>query len=216
MMQSWRDESLQFHSCAEHNMGMPYTNAPGCKLRDVRELVASSPLATPRYELVGGELLVTPSPAFLHQKTLDVLTAALRPYLAHTGTAHLILSPSDVELEEETMVQPDIFFVPEHEWRRLHSDGFPAREVVLVVEVLSRSSARYDRVLKRKLYQRHVPEYWIVDLDARAVERWRAGEDRAEQLSDLLEWRAPLATESFALDLTEFFARVYREQATQP
>src|SRR5690606_1068061 len=110
-------------------------NARSWSLREVRELIAESPLATPRYEVVAGELLVTPSPAFMHQKAVDMFAAALRSYLERVGGAHLILSPSDVELGGESMVQPDIFVVLEREWRRLHSDGFPARDVELVIEV---------------------------------------------------------------------------------
>ena len=55
------------------------------------------------------------------------------------------------------------------EWRRVATEGLPIRELLLAVEVLSPSSSRHDRVRKRPHYQRHVPDYWIVDLDARLV-----------------------------------------------
>jgi Uma2 family endonuclease len=89
----------------------------------------------------------------------------------------------------------------------------PARELLLAVEVLSPSSGRYDRVTKRPHYQRHVPEYWIVDLDARLFERWRAGDERPEILTETLEWTPAGASEPFTLDLIRFFALVFDEQS---
>ena len=83
----------------------------------------------------------------------------------------MYVSPSDVELEPEQIVQPDVFVVPTHEARRI-LQAWPARELFVAAEVLSPSSGRGDKVAKRILYRRHVPEYWIVDLDARIVERW--------------------------------------------
>ena len=61
-----------------------------------------------------------------------------------------------------------------------------------VVEILSPSSARHDRFTKRRRYQRTgVSEYWVVDLDARAVERWRPGDARPEVLDEVLIWNSP-------------------------
>ena len=77
--------------------------------------------------------------------------------------------------------------------------------LLLVVEVLSPSSSRHDRVRKRPLYQRHVPEYWIVDLDARVIERWQAGEGRPEIVDAMLEWHPAGATSPFVLDVTQYF-----------
>lgn len=60
----------------------------------------------------------------------------------------------------------------------------------LIVELLSHSTARHDRITKRAVYQEcGVPEYWIVDLDARLVERWRPGDERPEILDRALDWR---------------------------
>jgi Uma2 family endonuclease len=79
-------------------------------------------------------------------------------------------------------------------------------------EILSPASRRYDRVTKRRRYQAHVPEYWIVDLDARLVERWRTGEARPEILDASLEWLPGGAAESFRLDLPAYFAEVFQER----
>ena len=146
--------------------------------REVRELIAAAPLATPRYELVDGELLVTPSPAYRHQLVVTRLLFALTQYLDSEPVGTAIPSPSDVELEPEFITQPDILVVPVDESRRAMREGLPIRELLLAVEVLSPSSSRHDRVRKRPLYQRHVPDYWIVDLDARLVERWTPDDER--------------------------------------
>ena len=100
----------------------------------------------------------------------------------------------------------DVYVVSMSEWRGLESNV--VREVLLAIEVLSPSSSRHDRVKKRVKYQRHVPEYWIVDLDARIVERWRPNDERPEILSDTIAWAPNDATELLELDLVRFFGRV--------
>ena len=192
-------------------MGMPAVQGRRWTAREVRQLIAEQELLTPRYELVDGELLVTPSPPRAHQTAVLLLAVALHEYLEREPVGRVLPSPSDVELEPEDVRQPDLFVLPLDEWRRLIRDEFPARSLMLAIEVLSPSSGRYDRVTKRRGYQRHVSEYWIVDMDARLVERWRPGDDRPEILTDSLEWRPDGASTSFTLSLTEFFARVFSE-----
>jgi len=63
-------------------------------------------------------------------------------------------------------------------------------------------------VRKRVKFQRHVPEYWIVDLDARLVERWRPGDERPEVLTGTLEWMPEGAPVPFSLDVADYFATV--------
>jgi Uma2 family endonuclease len=193
-------------------MAMPAEIRPRWTAREVRELIAASPLATPRYELVDGELLVTPSPGPQHQRAVGLLLVALNEYLERERVGVVVLSPSDIELEPEFLTQPDIFVVPTTEWRRALREGFPVYELALAVEILSPSSGRHDRVRKRPLYQRHVPEYWIFDLEARLVERWTPKDDRPEVLTDSLEWRPAGGAELFRLALAPFFAATFGEE----
>ena len=169
-------------------MAMPAETARHWTAREVRELIAAAPLATPRYELVDGELLVTPGPGAFHQRAVVKLIVALDAYLERERIGHVVTSPSDVELEPEFVTQPDVFVVPMAEWRRVATEGMPIRELLLAIEVLSPSSSRHDRVRKRPLYQRHVPDYWIVDLDARLFERWTPGDERPEVITETLVW----------------------------
>jgi Uma2 family endonuclease len=77
---------------------------------------------------------------------------------------------------------------------------------MLAVEVISPSSARADRLTKRRLYQRRgVATYWIVDADARLVEVWHPGDDRPEIVTDLLRWRVAPDAEELVIDLAELF-----------
>jgi Uma2 family endonuclease len=177
---------------------------------EVRQLIAESPLATPRYELVDGELLVTPSPNEPHQRAVFLLALALHEYLERNPIGQVYTSPFDVELEPNTIVQPDVFVLPMHEVERVCRQ-MPARELLIAAEVLSASSSRGDRVTKRPLYGRRVPEYWIVDLDARIVERWPLHAQRPEVVISTREWHPTGVAEPFRLGLPRSFAAVFRE-----
>jgi Uma2 family endonuclease len=186
-------------------MGMP-AETRRWTAADVRELQDES-RAYPRYELIAGELLVTPSPRTSHQYAVSFLLTALSTYVdaEHLGVA--LVSPADIELEPGNITQPDVFVVP--------ATGRPFREwtdvkaLLVAVEVLSPGNAEYDRGTKRLYYQRTgVPEYWVVDLDTRAVERWRPNDDRPEFVRGTLEWSPDRARTAFTLDLPAFFARV--------
>jgi Uma2 family endonuclease len=184
-------------------MGMPAVERRWTA-REVRQLIADNPRHTPRYELVEGELLVTPSPGNIHQRLVLEIAFLLRLYLDRSETGFVSISPSDIELEPETIVQPDVYVAP----MSMRQREFPLPQLLLAVEVLSPSSSRHDRVRKRPLYQRRVPEYWIIDADARLFERWRPDDERPELLSESIEWTPDPAAEPFALDLKAFFAGV--------
>jgi Uma2 family endonuclease len=121
------------------------------------------------------------------------------------------MAPADFELDRHTLVQPDLFIVPLVNGRRPVSDeqvGHP----LLFVEVLSPTTARADRVLKRQRYQRHGVTYWIVDVDARLVECWTPEAERPEIVSGTLTWHAPDAAVPFTLELAGLFAEALGER----
>jgi len=201
------DVRLRNSRRAEQTMGMPAAVRRVWTLAEVRALIDANPAKTPRYELVDGALLVTPSPIGPHQKAVRELLLELGLYLRQNPAGEVFDSPFDVELESETIVQPDVFVVPPDEARRLETE-MPARSLILVIEVLSPASALGDRGRKRELYQRHVPEYWIVDLDARLCERWRPGDERPEILRREIDWQPAGAADSLVIELPPFFTRV--------
>ena len=197
---------------AEHIMSMPAVQRRWTE-REVRELIERNPLATPRYELVDGELLVTPSPTALHQDAAYLLVRALNDYFKVVPIGHAYTAPLDVDLEPELVVQPDVLAVPTREFQRLRSDKTktPVRDILTAAEILSPSSGRFDRVKKRGPYQRHVSEYWIVDLDSRVFERWQPNDIRPDILSRELVWQPAEASEPFRLDLPRYFAEILDE-----
>ena len=187
-------------------MGMPQTAE-----RWTAERVKALPADGNRYECVDGELLVTPAPRPPHQVALMALFRRLDPYLSEYRLGDALLSPADIEFDPETLVQPDLFVLPQGESRRLKTWKDVSR-LLLAVELLSPSSARADRTVKRRRYQRAgVPEYWVVDLDARLIERWRPGDERPELLSDTLTWQPNPAQPGLTLDLALFFGEILPE-----
>lgn len=185
-------------------MGMAATTRTGW----TAEMVRAIPSDRNRHEVIEGELYVTPSPALPHQYAAGELYYLLRLYLSDHPVAQAVIAPSDVEFDWQNMVEPDVFVLPMVEGRRPRSVE-EAGSLLLVVEVLSPSSARSDRHSKRKLYQRfRVPQYWIVDLDARVVERWGPGDERPEVLADAVEWQPDAGHRAFVVDLPCFFRTV--------
>ena len=164
-----------------------------------------------RYEVVDGELLVTPAPRLPHQEAAFRLAQILDGHVLRLGGAHVLMSPADIEFDPHTLVQPDVFVAPWVEGRRPRAWTDIAR-LLLAVEVLSPSTARADRTVKRRCYQRAgVPEYWIVDLDARLVERWRPADQRPELLTDDLVWELRAGVERLVIDLGAYFRMVLDE-----
>lgn len=164
-----------------------------------------------RYEVIDGELFVTPSPRSVHQDAVFELGSALREYLRRVRVGRAYVSPADIRYGPRTMVQPDVFVTPMLEGRRPRSWN-EMRHLLLVAEVLSPSTARSDRTVKRKLYQREgIPEYWIVDVNARLIERWTPADDRPEILTDVIRWQPNPAQPAFELNLDQYFAEVVGE-----
>src|SRR5262245_66631278 len=118
-------------------MAMPAEIVRRWTAAEVRQLIDENPLATPRYELVDGELLVTPSPALRHQVAVGKLIVMLSGYLDRAAVGNVISSPSDVELEPEFLTQPDVFVVAMNEWRRVTIEGLPVPDLLPAIELLS-------------------------------------------------------------------------------
>jgi Uma2 family endonuclease len=159
-----------------------------------------------RWELVDGDVLVTPSPHWTHQRIVVRLTIPLDAYVRAYALGEVLTSPLDVELEPGLVLQPDVLVVPTGELRR---ESDMVRHLLLAVEVVSASSARHDRVTKRPRYQRNrVPEYWIVDDRSQTIERWTPDDERPELIAETLVWHPEGARDPFVLDLVNFFADV--------
>jgi Uma2 family endonuclease len=165
-----------------------------------------------RYECIDGELLVTPSQQYVHQFAIQYMYNALREFVSREQVGELMWSPADIELETGTTVAPDLFVIRAMPGMKRIRDWPDIAGLRLAVEVLSPSTARYDRGIKRLFYQRaEVEEYWIVDLDARLVERWQSAATRPEILRDRLAWAPAGASTVVEIDLLAYFASLLDE-----
>ena len=116
-----------------------------------------------RYELVSGEIYaMSPSPGFIHQKIVSRLCRKIGNYIEDSGgNCEVMVAPSDVKLDDENTVQPDIFVVCDNSKFDEHGCvGAPD----WIIEILSPSNSDRDTVEKLALYAKTgVREYWIVD-----------------------------------------------------
>jgi Uma2 family endonuclease len=128
------------------------------------------PESLDRYEILQGELIVSPPPVFEHQDIVQKISMALGTVVTAGKLGAVITSPVGVRLTPTNIVQPDILFLANAK-RKLVVGGIVDGAPDLIVEVLSPSTQHYDRVRKMALYRESgVQEYWIVDPIKRAFE----------------------------------------------
>lgn len=130
-----------------------------------------------RHELIDGDFVVTPAPGINHQGVVWTLSVLLGTWLReHPGRARAFAAPTDVHLSETDVVQPDLLLVLSDGTAKLSPRGVEGPPH-LVIEVLSPSTERNDRVLKRATYARFgIRHYWRVDPDTEQVTVDRLGE----------------------------------------
>ncbi len=190
-------------------MVMPAPTASVVWTRDhVLDLMEHSPTHWPRYELVDGELLVTPAPRFAHQHAHSVLLGLVIEYVNAHRVGLAMSAPGDISLDGKSLLQPDIFVVPWITGRRPRN-WKDVKSLLLVIEVLSPGTWRRDRGLRKAFYQRHgVPEHWIVDLDKQLVECSRPDDRSPEIVRDQIEWRPNDSIPALRIDLRALFEEV--------
>jgi Uma2 family endonuclease len=171
------------------------------------DMVRALPEDRNRYEVVYGELLVTPTPRAWHEIVQRRLLTALDGYLRHHPIGEVLGSRADISWGPDVLVSPDVFVVPLEQARTLEWSRM--RDLLLVAEVLSPASSRYDRFVKRRRYQEAaVPLYWIVDCDERRVEIWTPADSLPAFEDRELIWQPTGASEPFRLTLGELFRPV--------
>lgn len=143
---------------------------PAGRIRLTYEAYVCLPEDGKRYEILDGELAAAPAPAPKHQIVSRNLEWVLHGHARKNAAGNVFNAPIDVILSPDTIVQPDLLFI------RAGREAIVTERAIegapdLVVEILSRSSARQDRVVKASLYARHgVTHYWLVDPEARTIE----------------------------------------------
>ena len=124
-----------------------------------------------RYEILEGEIYMTPAPTPRHQFASKRLQRVLEDYFEGPRGCLVFNAPIDVILAENDVVQPDLVVVAQGP--QISARGIEGAPLVLV-EILSPANPEYDRATKARRYAiRGVPHYWIVDPDARRIECYR-------------------------------------------
>jgi Uma2 family endonuclease len=126
-----------------------------------------------RYEIHDGELSVTPAPSPQHQICAANVFRILDGHVRSNGPGVVLFAPLDVILSDSAIVQPDLVYLASDRLGAVSRRGIEGPPS-LVVEILSPSTTMVDRETKRRLYARHdVPDFWLVDPDARVIEAYR-------------------------------------------
>jgi len=156
-----------------------------------------------KYELVDGELFVTPAPSPGHEALASELNWILLPYLQTQNLGRLVFPRSVVrqqgsEVEPDMMVRPATPTLPQT-WAEMPTP-------LLVVEILSRTTRRRDHEQKRAFYLRlGVAEYWIIDRFERTIRVITQNADDVVCDTELV-WCPSGATEPFHMDVTAYFS----------
>lgn len=125
-----------------------------------------------RYEVLRGELRMTPAPSWGHQQAVLSFGFLLKLYLHERNLGEVGLAPIDILLPGglASPVQPDVVFISRERTAIIH-ENFVEGAPDLVLEVLSPSNWLTDRRDKFQLYaEAGVREYWVADPKARAIE----------------------------------------------
>ena len=163
-----------------------------------------------RRELYNGEIYQMPSPILEHQNIILRLALLISLWTRQNG-GHIFLSPVDLYVSPETYFIPDLIFYGAQKMATGEVEADPKRLRVapdLIVEILSESTARNDRVRKPRVYAEFgVPFYWIVDPAARVFQAYSLQDGRYIEEAVLTddESFAPALFPAMQVSLTEVF-----------
>lgn len=158
-----------------------------------------------RYELIQGILLVTPAAGSLHA----AITTRLIVLLGGTidESVGRVAPPGEVRVGQRTSLVPDILVYPAR--FPLGTEWADVTEWLLAVEIVSPSSAVYDRDHKRRAYLAvGVHEYWVVDPRARTIDVWHPGDVVPRVERERFVYRTPGGEHSLTVDLGALFRDV--------
>lgn len=132
------------------------------------------------YQLIDGDLVMAPAPFRYHQRILLRLSHEIMDHLDDAPQGELNIAPFDVHLDKHNVFQPDLCWFSEERRNflsRRGAEGAPD----WVIEVLSESTARLDRITKRELYAKFgVKELWLIDPESDLIERYLLQKDPSQ------------------------------------
>ena len=152
---------------------MLQTSVPLINRHDYQEM----PQGPPYYQVVEGDLLMSPSPKIFHQHIAGTIYRLIANFLEKNPVGEVLIAPVDVFLGDINVYQPDVLFVSDRRHSIITPDGIEGAPD-LVVEILSPSTARLDKGSKRKIYARFgVKEFWLVDPQTRTIQVYLLSKD---------------------------------------
>ena len=160
-----------------------------------------------RYEILEGDLVMTPAPNPRHQNVLRNLVRIIDLTCLAEDLGTVYFAPIDVILDQTTIIQPDLVFIRKARLAIVTERGIEGVPD-LVVEILSPGTARRDRIIKARIYARHgVSDYWLVDPDHRTLEAFHLGPTRYRKVASLRGKQAfhPLPFPDLAIRLTDLW-----------
>ena len=138
------------------------------------------PQGPPYYELIDGDLYMSPSPLRLHQRIVLRLAYELQGFLEDHPLGEVNVAPSDVVFSEEAVLNPDLYYV-RNERREILTEQGALGAPDLVVEILSPSTATRDLGRKREIYaESGVEEFWVVSPKTQTIDVYRLREKADE------------------------------------
>jgi Uma2 family endonuclease len=153
------------------------------------------PQGPPYYQLIDGELHMSPSPSWRHQDIAGNIYATIKGFLRKNDIGRVFIAPLDVCLTEINVFQPDVLYFS-HERGKILGERCVEGAPDLVIEILSESTAHLDKGHKRKVYARTgVKELWFVDPDLREIETFQlktSGDTPVATYSGKDKFRSPL------------------------
>ncbi len=164
------DVIMALESSVSRENPVEYKTEPGKKLTYQDYLLIPEESGY-RYEILDGVLVKDPSPNVMHQRVIRRLLRILEDFFCELDPeGEVFIAPLDVTFQDISVVQPDLFYVSGKQKRIVRDariDGAPT----LVVEIISPSSSRKDRVQKLRIYQdARVQHYWLINPEEKTLE----------------------------------------------
>jgi Uma2 family endonuclease len=142
-----------------------------------RHEYATIPFGAPNYQLIEGDLVMAPSPGSFHQDIAGKLYRLIGNFLDTHPLGRVFIAPLDVHLSDINIFQPDVFFIRKENEAVIEEHGIEGAPD-LVIEILSKTTEKYDLGIKRSIYARTgVEEMWIVDPAKRTLALYRLSEN---------------------------------------
>ena len=155
-------------------MSSTITIQPPRTIREVWENLPEGSLA----QIIENQLIMSPPPLEIHQKVLMDIVLQIGDFIKKNSLGMLRSAPYGVYLDEENILEPDISFIRKENLHKIKENGLHGAPD-LVIEILSPSTAQYDKNQKKKAYEHSgVQEYWIVDPGNRKTKGYYLEEGR--------------------------------------